>query len=120
MYRSERVLVVDESCSSPAEPARLTGHVLSPTRGRATLYAESAQKITATQRAVFARFGPDGKFIGSNGYGGGNYDAARGVAIDGSGNMYFTGYTTISPIDFGGGPLRAIDFQDLFVVKYMP
>lgn len=76
MYRSERVLVVDESCSSPAEPARLTGHVLSPTRGQATLYAESAQKITATQRAIFARFGPDGKFIGSNGYGGGNYDAA--------------------------------------------
>jgi hypothetical protein len=57
MYRNERVFVVDESCSSPAEPTQLTVHVFSPTRGQATLYAESARKITAAKRADYTQFG---------------------------------------------------------------
>ena len=57
MYRNERVFVVDESCSSPAEPTQLTVHVFSPARGRATLYAHSARKITAAKRADYTQFG---------------------------------------------------------------
>src|SRR4051812_30389064 len=56
-YRNARVFVIDEKCSSPAEPTAMSVHVLSPTRGRVTIYADGARKISAATRADYTLFG---------------------------------------------------------------
>jgi hypothetical protein len=65
------------------------------------------------------------KYAGSNGahqwsvrFGGAYDDAASAIAVDGSGNVYFTGYFR-GTVDFGGGMLR-VPFDtdlDVFLVK---
>ncbi|HSM93525.1 MAG TPA: hypothetical protein VLT47_11625 [Anaeromyxobacteraceae bacterium] len=57
VYRNARVVVVDERCSDPREPTGLTVHVLSPARGRATVFAEASMPIGRARRPDYGSFG---------------------------------------------------------------
>lgn len=57
VYRNERVFVVDERCSEPREPSALTVLVLSPTRGRATIFADAGGPIGRARRPGYKSFG---------------------------------------------------------------
>ncbi len=57
VYRNERVFVVDERCSDPREPSALTVLVLSPTRGRATIFADAGAPIGRARRPGYKSFG---------------------------------------------------------------
>src|SRR5205814_612691 len=52
--------------------------------------------------------------------GGTGVDGGSGVATDGAGNVYVTGYFSASTggVDFGGGALNSAGSQDVFLVKY--
>jgi hypothetical protein len=55
------------------------------------------------------------KFLGD-----GAYEVVGGVAVDGSGNVLYTGYFQ-GTVDFGGGPLTATGMSsDIFLAKYDP
>lgn len=59
-------------------------------------------------------------------------DEERGIAVDTSGNIFFSGYTELAatpggsqltplgPIDYGGGPLTPLGSFDIVVAKYAP
>jgi hypothetical protein len=57
VYRNGRVFVVDERCSEPREPSALTVLVLSPTRGRATIFADAGAPIGRARRPGYKSFG---------------------------------------------------------------
>jgi hypothetical protein len=57
VYRNAQVFVVDERCSDPREPSSLVVHVLSPVRGRATVFAEAGGPISRARRADYRSFG---------------------------------------------------------------
>lgn len=64
-----------------------------------------------------AQYDPNGIPISSERYGSTGADAGQGVALDGSGNRYVTGYFA-GTVDFGGGALVASGTPDMFLVKY--
>jgi len=53
IYRNQRVFVIDEKCSKPDEPNGVIVHVLSPTRGRVTIFAEARHAISRARRADY-------------------------------------------------------------------
>lgn len=57
VYRNARVFVVDERCSDPRAPSDLVVQVLSPTRGRATIFAEGSGPIGAARRPDYRSLG---------------------------------------------------------------
>jgi hypothetical protein len=58
VYRNARVFVVDEVCASPAEGTRIHVHILSPTRGHASIYADGEREmITQARRADYTQLG---------------------------------------------------------------
>lgn len=60
-----------------------------------------------------------GNLLWARNYGNFNDQYGRKVALDASGNIYFTGYYTGS-IDFGLGPLQTAGGEDGFVTKLAP
>ncbi len=64
-----------------------------------------------------ASFTPAGKHRWSKSFGGTSSDYGYGVATDGEGNVYITGYYYTS-IDFGGGPLYSQGSTDVFVASF--
>ena len=66
---------------------------------------------------VLAKYGPTGTHIWSERFGGSGPDQPGSIAIDGPGNVYFTGifYGTTS---FGGAPLVSAGQQDVVLAKY--
>jgi hypothetical protein len=60
VYRNAKVIVVDERCSDPREPTSLVVHVLSPTRGRATVFADASLPIGRARRPDYTSFGVAG------------------------------------------------------------
>ena len=70
--------------------------------------------------AFVAKYGPTGAAAWVRVYGGGTNDGARGLALDGSGNVTVVGLFG-GTVDFGAGAMTAVSGQqDLFVAKYTP
>ena len=65
----------------------------------------------------FARFTTANAHVWSKGFGSGGDDYAFGVAVDASGFVAVTGGFQ-SPVDFGGGPVVSMGFQDVFIARY--
>jgi hypothetical protein len=66
-----------------------------------------------------AKFDPDGNHLWSKRFGDANYQFARSVAVDASGNVIVTGYF-YGTVDFGGGALTCAGLPDVFVVEFDP
>jgi hypothetical protein len=64
-----------------------------------------------------AKFDAGGNHIWSKRFGDGLTQAARGVTVDGSGNVFVTG-NFAGTVNFGGGPLANPNDLDIFVVKF--
>jgi hypothetical protein len=66
-----------------------------------------------------ASFGPGGAHRWSRRLGGPSWDYGEGVAADGGGNMYVTGFFQ-ETADLGGGPLTSAGDEDIFVASFGP
>jgi hypothetical protein len=64
-----------------------------------------------------ARFDPSLAHEWSRRFGDGDGQYASGVAVDDASNVYVTGYFS-GTMDFGGGPLIAAGFDDVFLAKF--
>ena len=79
------------------------------------------QLSTRGGRDIFvAKYSPSGGYLWAKTIGGTGVDGGSGVATDGAGNVYMTGYFSASTggVDFGGGALNSAGSQDVFLVKY--
>ena len=70
-----------------------------------------------------AKYGTDGDLAWAHGIGGVSVDTGIGIAVDGSGNVYITGYFQGSDVDFDPDPidehlLTSNGSADIFVAKY--
>jgi hypothetical protein len=70
----------------------------------------------------FAKYSSAGSWVWSKTIGGTGYEQGNAVAVDGSGNVFATGYigTAAAGVDFGGGPIFSAGLYDMFLVKYSP
>ncbi len=80
---------------------------------------------TAGLQDIFvAKFNSGGTLLWSKCIGGTANDIGRGVAADGSGNIYLTGYFRSTNVNFNpggtGGTLTPTGLDDAFLVKYDP
>ena len=66
-----------------------------------------------------AKYDPDGNFLWARRAGGTSYDEARGIAIDGAGNVYITGLFQLTAA-FGSTNLASAGQSDVFLAKYDP
>jgi hypothetical protein len=64
-----------------------------------------------------AKFNPSGVHQWSKRFGSTNGDEATSVAVDPSGNVVLSGYFNLT-VDFGGGNLTSVGFDNLFLVKF--
>ena len=62
-----------------------------------------------------ARYGADGTPLGAQRFGGADFDAGNGVAVDGSGRPVVTGSYRLGG-DFGGTLLTGAGMDDVFLV----
>src|SRR5437660_1605268 len=93
-------------------------HRRRPTSTRSALTTRSAIRVSRTRfprrlRPVAALCGRSGTAA----VGGVGTDVGMGVALDGAGNAFVTGYFEQSA-DFGGGALVSAGVKDVFLVKY--
>ncbi len=69
-----------------------------------------------------AKYDPNGVFLWAKSIGGPGADQGWGVAVDGAGSVYITGYFAVSGADFNrggsGGALTSSGGNDIFLVKY--
>ena len=65
-----------------------------------------------------AKFDSNGKHLWSKRFGGSDWDEGTSVSLDSSGNVYITGYSGSSTIDFGGGSLTNTGNADIFLAKF--
>ena len=82
-------------------------------------FGGGALVANGTTDMVVAKFaGATGAHVWSRRFGGSYDDEASAVAVDGGGNVYFTGYFR-GTVDFGGGPVSVPYTSDLdtFLVK---
>jgi len=68
------------------------------------------------QDIFLAKFDPDGNHLWSQNFGDADYQFARGIAVDGAGNLVLTGYFS-GNLDFGGGNLVSAGGWDVFLAK---
>ena len=74
--------------------------------------------ISAGGKDVFvAKFDGSGRHVWSRRFGGTGHDEARGVAVDGAGNVLVAGWFAGS-VDLGGGVLTSAGGLDNFIAKY--
>ena len=67
--------------------------------------------------AFVAKYSSTGGYVWARTVGGAGTDVGMGVALDGAGNAFVTGYFEQSA-DFGGGALVSAGVKDVFLVKY--
>lgn len=78
----------------------------------------SIDKTTAGNNDIFlAKYDTNGNFHWAQTLGGALGDYSNGIAVDGSGNIYVTGYFQDYVI-FGSMPKMAVGSNDVFVAKY--
>ncbi len=69
----------------------------------------------------FAKYASDGALVWANSIGNTNEDKGEGIAVDGNGNAYITGFF-IATVDFDPGPgianLNSAGSYDVFLAKY--
>jgi hypothetical protein len=81
-------------------------------------FGGNASWVSAGQSDMFvARFSGVGVHQWSRGFGDTGRDNGRGVAVDGSGNVFVAG-SSEGPADFGGGDIAGSGSFDIFVAKY--
>jgi hypothetical protein len=68
---------------------------------------------------ILASYTDSGTYRWSRALGGGADDSGSGLAVDGSRNLFVTGYFG-GPVDFGSGPLSGMGDVDAFVLKLPP
>jgi hypothetical protein len=66
-----------------------------------------------------AKYSASGSHLWSKRFGGSSSDLGNAIAVDGSGNVFVTGYFQ-NTIDFGAGPLASNGALDLFLTKLSP
>ncbi|MDH4338701.1 MAG: SBBP repeat-containing protein [Candidatus Krumholzibacteria bacterium] len=66
------------------------------------------------------RFDPAGVHQWGNRFGGLDNDGVSGIALDGAGFIYITGYYSSFSVDFGGGNLANAGGEDIFLAKFGP
>ncbi len=96
--------------------------------GSATFGPGEANETTLTSAGfddIFvAKYAPDGTLLWAKRAGGTDYDYGFGIAVDGAGNSYVTGYfydsVTFSPDEANETTLTSAGFADIFVAKYAP
>jgi PKD repeat protein len=65
-----------------------------------------------------AKYSPTGQVLWAKSFGDNNQQNGTGVAVDGAGNIYMTGWYA-GTVDFGNGPLAANSY-DMVLAKYSP
>lgn len=75
--------------------------------------------LGGTADAFTAKLGPGGEPFWSRRFGDAAAQRGRGIAVDGRGNIAFTGETE-GDIDFGGGGLTTAGGKDAFLGKLLP
>jgi hypothetical protein len=63
-----------------------------------------------------AKFSATGQHLWSKGFGGTSTDAARGIAVNGTGDVVLTGQF-LNTINFGGSALTSAGYEDIFLAK---
>ena len=67
----------------------------------------------------FAKYTSDGDYLWAHNIGGSSYDRGYDIAVDGSGNVYITGYFEGNNVDFGSGnTLTSIGGSNTYFAKY--
>ena len=98
----------------------ITGHFygtadFDPGPGTANLIGAGWEDI------YFAKYDSDGNYLWAKNIGSATDDGGTGIATDGSGNVYITGYFSVTP-DFDLGPrtanLTSFASKDIFLAKY--
>ncbi len=74
--------------------------------------------------AYIAKYDPQGNYLWGKSMGGSGADRSTGIAVDAAGNVYITGYISVSGGDFNpggtGGSLTSAGNNDIFIAKYAP
>ncbi len=75
------------------------------------------------QDVFLAKYDKDGSYLWAKNMGGSSDDYCSGIAIDGSGNLYMTGYfksatANFNPAGSGGGTLTNAGKTNVFLAKY--
>jgi hypothetical protein len=73
----------------------------------------------AYEDAYITKYGPLGEHLWSRRYGGEEHQRLSGVAVDATGNVFVTGKFR-DVIDFGGGPLQSVSYDDIVLAKLRP
>jgi len=85
---------------------------------RGTVDFGGGNLVSAGNSDIFlAKYSPTGIHLWSKRFGDIDQDLAYSVAVDGSGDVYMTGFFG-GTVDFGGGNLVSAGVADIFVVKY--
>ncbi|MBK8596410.1 MAG: SBBP repeat-containing protein [Holophagales bacterium] len=80
-------------------------------------FGGGALTSAGSQDIFLAKVNSNGTHLWSKRFGDSTAQAASGVAVDGSGNIYLTGFMN-GTVDFGGGALASAGGQDVFVVRF--
>lgn len=103
--------------------ADATGHiyVVGTFRGTATIGTQTMTSVDLDDALIVKMDAGNGNVIWAKGFGSNNDDGAVGVAVDGSGNVYVTGYYgglfTGGSITFGSTTLTSKGSRDIFITK---
>ncbi len=66
-----------------------------------------------------AKYSSSGTYLWAEGFGGASSDVGNAIAVDGSGNVFTTGYFQ-GTVDFGGGSMTSQGALDIFLLKLAP
>ena len=123
-YQWARVIGAESSEEAKGVAADAAGNVLvTGYQGSYGVdYGGGAQYVSSGNDIFVAKYSSAGSWVWSKTIGGYGYDQGNAIAADGSGNVFVTGYMSVSSVgvNFGGGALYSSGGSDIFLVKYSP